>query len=164
MPFPAALGWLCQRIRLGRAAVECRDIAVRIWQRHTPSRLRRMGLCSLCKQKTFQLSHNICPRRMCFFFKKSPTGNQTMPAGFSVALSNTCCNWIAIGGIPAWGGFGGPLPWLAAPSGGTCQMLAKVSGGRGPGLQKQAGVSKLETARSCTVGLILLTLASRVKP
>lgn len=86
-----------------------------------------------------------------------------MPASFSVALSNTCCNWIAISGIPAWGGFGVPLPWLAAPSGGTCQMLAKVSGGRGPGLQKQAGVSKLETARSCTVGLILLTLASRVK-
>ena len=87
-----------------------------------------------------------------------------MPAGFSVALSNACRNWVAIGGIPAWGGFGGPLPWLAAPSGGICQMLAKVSGDRGLGLRKQAGASKLEAAQSYTVRLCLLTLAPHVKP
>lgn len=87
-----------------------------------------------------------------------------MPVGFSVAHSDTCCNCIAISGIPACGGFGGPLLWLAAPSGGTCQMLVKVSGVRGLGLQKQTGASKLETAQGCTVKLFLLTLTPRIKP
>lgn len=118
--------------RLGRAAVECRAVAVHTRQMRAPSRPRQMGLCSPCKRKTFQLSHNICTRGTLFgkqnktkksTTKHNPTDNQTVPGRVSVALSNACCNWVVMSGIPAWGGFGGLLLWLAAPSGGTCQML-----------------------------------------
>lgn len=112
------------RIRLGRAAAERRDVAIHTWQRHAPSTLQPLGLCS---QETFELSHNICTRGT-LFLNESPT-DHGHASGFSCSpfqhMPLLDCN----GGIPAWGGFRGPHPWLAAPSCGTRQMLGKVPGG-----------------------------------